>query len=693
MKACLPRKWTLALAGLVLVSMVLPFAMVDTARGQATDQSLNADSLRAAMAGNYNQPANIDSIIAAVEAQQAGVKLQVTPVYTGNVIGNVTFVQMKNALQSRGRAWGGTILTGSVRLDKKQYRLQDRFEENKGLGVTANHHFGPSSSMEFAFSDNRQFNRTVALGGGFQDFILNNTTLSGGAAYRTLSGRRFRWDGRLGATAVNGEKTFKIDATKTASVNGGVGYSRMVMGSAITLGVRGARKQSWETSTTASGINVYALDSFQDPSVEPLGGHEDSVAVVFTAFINDSTKVRVNYVDYIGVKSYADQARGSLGGQIQSQDALIWEKETRYTRGIDVNFEGAPFPRFFIKAAAQHRVSGSDYVNQLTRISESTTDAVSADITYRSFWGSDVTARVERSEQQRWLGPQSVGSFDESRKKFNLTFLHSFKPTLTLQGSYNTQIAQSFYIEASNPRDRDQLDNTVTATLSSTPWTPLRVNLSGSFIRTDFVNIDASQSFNNRVKQRYDLRPGFDLRVTDNFSVLQNYGMAWELTEFPFHPDDDALDRTITLNNTFRFRFTENLNVKFDYLVDLHDRGAYVPVEGTPDYLRDTAPRFFIPTSEDRRDRVAFGMIYKLNSNLSAVVDYDYSQRIDYIDGPDNDRVTKDGGIQGGLVGRYKWGQDKELRFELKKANRFGAFNNELQNDFWIANSELKYTF
>jgi len=692
-KACLPRKWTVPLWGLVFVSMVLPSAMVHTARGQATNQSLNVDSLQAALGGNIAQPVNVDSIIAAVQAQQVGVKLQLKPTYIGNILGNVTFVQMKNVLQTRGRAWGGTILTGLVRLDKKVYRLQNRFEENKVLSATANRRFNPQTAIDVNFSDNRQFSRAVALGGGFQDFILNNISATGGLAYQTLSGHRFRWDGRLGATAVNGEKIFKTDETQSASLNGGAAYTHGLFGTVFTLGLRGARKQTWETSRTATGVNVFALSSFQVPGVEPLGGHEDSVAVAFTAVINDSTKIRVDYVDYLGVKKFADQARGSLGSQVQGEAALIYEKETRSTRGMTIGFNASPFHRVTMRVDARHMVTGTDYENQLTRISEVTADAISTDITYYPFWGSNVTARVERAEQFRWLGPQSVGSFDELRKRFNFSLQHHFKPTLSLQARYDTQLSQAFYVDPTNPRDRDQLDNSVNVSLNSTPWEPFRVTLSGSYIRTEYVNMDASQSFNNRVKQRYDLRPGFDLRVSDRFSVQQNYGMAWELTEFPFHPDDDALDRTITFSNTFRLTFTQNLNMKFDYLMDLHDRGAYLPLEGTPEPLRDTAQRFFIPTNEDRRDRIAVSMRYRIGAHLSAVLDYDYSQRVDFIDGPDNDNVTRDGGIQGGLVGRYTWGTDKELRFEIKKANRFGAFSNELQNDFWIANSELKYAF
>jgi hypothetical protein len=103
--------------------------------------------------------------------------------------------------------------------------------------------------------------------------------------------------------------------------------------------------------------------------------------------------------------------------------------------------------------------------------------------------------------------------------------------------------------------------------------------------------------------------------------------------------------------------------------------------------------RFFEKNREDRRDRMALGMKYRINPNLAAVVDYDYSQKVDRTVSTGFGQTTQDGGIVGGIEGRYNWGPGRELRLELKKANRFGSFNTEAQNDYWVMNSEIKYTF
>jgi hypothetical protein len=214
----------------------------------------------------------------------------------------------------------------------------------------------------------------------------------------------------------------------------------------------------------------------------------------------------------------------------------------------------------------------------------------------------------------------------------------------------------------------------------------VRVNIPVTYTSTDFINIDESQSSNNRRKTRYDFRPGIDFTVNPRFSVRQEYWLGLEFTDYDFRETDNSLDRTISFRNDFRYQLTEALSTTMTYRLELHDRGSYLPIV-------PGGERFLEKEREDRRDQLLLGARYRINENLSAVIDYDYSEKVDRTIGSTNERVTTDGGIQGGIVGKYNWGPGRELRLELKKANRFGEFNTEAQNDFWIMNSELTYAF
>jgi hypothetical protein len=294
---------------------------------------------------------------------------------------------------------------------------------------------------------------------------------------------------------------------------------------------------------------------------------------------------------------------------------------------------------------------------------------------------------MERSERARDFGPQSVGSFNEIGKSFAVEGSHQLTERTSLTAGYDTRLSQSFYIDPSNPRDRDQLDNAVTARLTSTLWeNKIQTMVPFIWTRTDFVNIDQSQSANNRVKSRYDFRPRVTFTVNPRFAIEQEYWLALEFTDFDYNETDNSLDRTVAFSNQFRYQLTPDVSTKMVYRLELHDRGSYQPIV-------PGGERFFERDREDRRDRIELDLRYQMNAHLAAVVDYDYSQKTDRTLSTGAEQVTADGGIEGGVEGRYNWGPGRELRLVLKKANRFGPFNTAAQNDYWVANSELVYTF
>ena len=659
--------WT----SIVLMAMVLPLANVPTAWGQSADKTARADSILAAV---------MDSI------RTAG--MSVNPEYKGNVIGNVRFVQMVNNLAVNGPSGFGPLYNASLGLDKKEFRLQPRSEETKTLAASLAHQFSREWTGSLAYNDRRQFNRVAVQGGSISDFILNDQAATTSVAYQAPGRQFLRYDAHARGTTAVGEKTFKTDNTQTAAVNGGARFTLRSRGHKAVVSVRGARSRSRESSRTQFGQDVFELPSFSGSEVEDLGANVDSVVTAVAVTLRDSTRITVSYSDYLAVRSFADQARGSLGGQLAGSQNLIWEKETRTAEVVDMLLESRPVRGMSLRVDTNHSVIGADYATQLTRFSQTTTDRIRASISYRMRWGTTLASRIERREQFRDLGPQSVGSFDELSRNFNLMLEHQFSRTFSVRGTYDATLAQSFYVSPTNPRDRDQLENSVTANINSLLWEKLDVKMKLNYTKTDFVNIDKSQSFNNREKERFDFRPTLSLRLSDLLTVDQTYGLAWEVTHFNFHDDDDSLDRTISFANTFRMILTARLTTTFLYQLELHDRGAYVPVDFDP-----LGQKFFTPRTEDRSDILELGMRYRLNPHLAAELDYEFSQRVDRTIRTGAEQVKNDGGIVGGFVGSYNWGDRRTLNLELKKANRFGEFSTDIQNDYWVMNSSVVYAF
>jgi len=595
------------------------------------------------------------------------------PLYTGRVTGNVTSMSLLNDIRfSSPSPWGTTFIAG-LSGEKRVFRQIEREENNHQLNGTVAHVFFPGFTADVTFSDNRSFSQVIAVTGGLQEFVLNNQSLVGSVAYRRLLGA-FRWDVRGSGSMLDSEKTFKSDASQLASVNGGASY-RFFDG-LLRTGVRGAYKRNSETSKT--GLASYG----------GLGGTEDSLSTSVRAHISDSLTVAFDYIDYSGERRYTDQARGSLGSQQVGEENVFEERQITTSRSYDLRLNARPVRGFDVKMGATRTEQVNDYIVTKTRYSRTLMDLMDASIAYLARWGSKVTLGLENRQTLRDLGPQSIASYDEETKVFDLDVAHAFSQSLRMTAAYQTTLRQYFYLDyAANPRDRDQLDNLVRLDVTSAPFPKFNVSIGLSWTQTDFINIDASQSEGNRVKSRYDLRPGFTYRLNNRLTIVQNYGLALEFTDFTFQETDNFLDRNVTFSNEFRVVPTSNLQTKFYYALTLHDRGSYLPLE-------PGGERFLTVDTEDRRDQIALGFKYKMGPHLSLEADYDYSHKVDRaVGGVGSDRITEDGGIEGGIVAKRDWGSGRSLNLKLKRAKRHGAFISEAQQDFWIMNGELRYTF
>ena len=625
---------------------------------------------------------NVDSLVAAAMAARPA--LVYTPTWRAQINGNVSWVEMKNGIDNKVTLRSGLSFVGGIRLNRRLYRLQDRSENQRSLTGTIVHRLSSGWDLRTSYRDSRQANRVIATGGRVTDFFLDTRSIESSARRRGRV-RALRWDAGVAGSVTDGRFTFKSDATQWAMASAGARFDARPFDRPVSVSVRVARRAIREASRSILGVNVFDLSSFDDAPFGDLGGREDSLATVVRMVMRDSTVVTAEYSRFEGVRRYADQARSSLGSQIFEASALTWEREVRRNEAIRFGVTATPLPGVALSADAKHSVNGSDFAHEDTRFSETTTDAIAAEVRYRLPWGMDTSSKIEHELQFRDLGPRSVASFSERRRKFSFSGVQSLTSTMTLNVNYNTQLAQSFYVSPDNPRDRDQLDQSLTANLTGTVWSAMRAAMQFTWNETQFINIDASQSSNNRTKQRFSLGPRITFTLSDRTTVEQLYAVSVEKTEFHVaeRRGDDTIDRNVDFTNTVRFRLTDRVSGTFEYSLNLHDRGAAVGPRG--DVIR--------PDRTDRTDRMRMTMRWTMTKHLRLTMDYDYSRKEDRNAGGRAGRVTIDGGVLGGLEGNFNWGPNRTLRVALKKANRFSPFNTDLQNDFWVANSQVVYEF
>jgi hypothetical protein len=629
--------------------VVLPLTCAQTAWGQGAISDVSVDSLQ-----TWN--------------------FRFLPVYTAKIAGNVTSVEVNSELSNTFETQNNFRLMSAIKLNKEEFRLQPRSNELKDITNTVFKMFAPGFAANLSQADSRLFNRVIKPGGAFEDLVVNTKSLSAGLSYTTVEPSRLRWDARVSADVSDSEKSFKRDKSTGGAVGGGVAYT--LIEDRVVFRARGYLKET-------KGKSESVLQSFDGTDRS-----QDSVSAVVAVRFNDSLRVAFNYSDFTSEETLADQRQGSAGGQLTGAENVFLENKIVDSRAMGLTVDTRVLNGVGIKVSAQHTEQTTDYEVIKTKFSRNATDVIRGDVSYTLFTGTGVTVGIENRESVRDLGPLSPRSYDDKNKKASLSILHRFSNTFSIDVSTSTRLSQSFYVRyEENPSDRDQLERSYGVRINSTPFSKLSTSLSMSMISSEVVNIDATLSENNRTTTKYDFRPALTYTMNDRVSVKQDYGLAIEFTEITFNPDDNFLDRNITFSNEVNTRLSKRLKGSFYYALHLHDRGSYLPdIEG--------GERLLFVDRKDRRDRTRIRFEYRINKHFRILGKHEYSRKKDTTVATGREKITKIGGIEGGVSGSFSWGEDRRLSVSLVKANRYSPFDtDERNNNYWIMNAQFMYGF
>lgn len=595
-----------------------------------------------------------------------------TPVFTNKIAADFSKIGMSNDFHNGLMTPWGSIFDFQISNDEKNYRLQALVERNKLMRLTDLHTFNPFWNGSATYSDTRVFSRTVQAGGSIQDLIFNDKTATLGSTYhRSLVG--FRTDMTGSGGAIQSERTEKNDEGVQTGVNGGAAYS---LGDHMVVQGRAALRRTWDQST--AGPKTYY----------GLGSNEDSVATKFRVTGNDSLRFEVSHFRYSGDRDYTDLLRGSQGTQQQGEENVFREGEHRNSRNTTLSLSSELFDRMHLNVSAMHDELQYAYDVQDTRFSRTVTDGVIGTVNYTMPWKTITTVRFENNEALRDLGPQSIGSVTDKRKKVELSLDHHFTPTLSFSVRGSTGLQQSFYLKyADNPRDRDQVDSSINAQLSSSPFKKISARVGVVYNNSQFINIDSTQSENNRTRTLWELRPAFTYFVNERLTIIQNYALTFDYSDYDFKSSENYLDRNLTFSNEFQYHPTKKVLLMFRYDLLNHDNGSYLPdAESGQDVLTIR--------SKDRRDRTDIRVDYALKKEIAVFAENIYTRSEDRVTGSSIVTKSTDGQIEVGTHVNYTWGTGgRMLQITVSRVKRFSEFGSELEKNYWNAQSTFAYPF
>ncbi len=612
--------------------------------------------------------AQLDSLAAA--AEQARPRYDFNNSYTGSIKGNVASVTMSNQLGATMLMRNGWTASTLIRINETAFRLQDREDSSRNLSLNLMMPFAAGFTLSARIADNRFFNRLITFSNAIQDFKNDSKNASATVAWTGTLPQGVALSSGSTVSVSKSEQTFLEDSGRRGSVYGQVSYN---VGSRIKVRGRGFLNKSDDTATTSGVKN------------DGLGVDEDSLVTRIEITLTDKTSATVDYSQATRTNEFMDLPRGVFQ-EVQFKDNLNREVETRTLDDLTLTATTYPLAALKLDLVGQHNEAVSDFLVAKTRFSRRVTDLLRGDFTYTVRPGTVFNAKLENRERLNDLGPQSLGSFTDKQRSARFSLTHRFNKTFDMNFQTGTAIVQAFYLDFEfNPRDRDQLDQYVNLKLNSSPFPKTKASVYLAVNQTDFVNLDGSLSRNNRRETTYDFRPELTYTLNPRIEIRQTYGLNLELTEFDFAEDDNFLDRNFTFTNTVRARLTGALTTEFYYQLLLHDRGSYLlPPEG--------GERLLDINQEDRRDQMSVSFRYTINPHLTLLGKNDYSRRRDEF-GAGRSTIFTNGGLEIGIESAYNWGEAKTLNLKLRKVNRFGRFNSEEQEDFWIMDSSVRYAF
>jgi hypothetical protein len=594
-----------------------------------------------------------------------GVKF--VPSYNGRIEGRVEFVSLENRFTASLTLPHRMTSVTTLSTKEANYRIQDRRDTNNSFMSSLAYPVMPGFMLDGSISDSRFFNRVVTVSNTSQDLFNNVQKAQANASWSRTLPRGFWFNTRASAGVGKSEQTFLDDQTQDGSARLGVQY-----------------RWGGRVTAAASGYLHYISQDAESGGrgFSGLGTAQDSVLARASAMVLDSTRVQAEYSRFTSKEDYLELPRDSFGGQQFDASKISPEQQSKDNRNLTAAIETTPLRGVNLKLEAAHSDAATYFTEAQERTRRDTGDNWSAGITFDRWAKTRFTAVYESKDYFHWLGPVSIGSFDDTDKRLRFAWNQTITETLRMIAQAGVSLSQSFYVDTN--RDRDQKYQFANMRLNSDLFPKVTASIYVSVTRTDYLSIRAELSQNNRTETVYELKPEFTYKINKRIELTQKYGLNIQFADYIFQGDQNFLDRNLTFSNTLHTQLLPPVSVDFYYALQLHDKGSYLSPE--PD-----ADRVLVVSQEERRDEIEVRFRYRINQHLSILGMNEYIQRKDILS--ENGAVFEDGGLEIGLDGSYDlWGQGN-LKLAMKRVKRFGRFSTPEQKDYWLMDSSVNYTF
>ena len=619
-------------------------------------------ALAFAGAAEAQAPAAVDT---ATATDVVGVEL--VPQYIGKIKGSVERVSLENRFSVSLTLPHKMKSITTLSAEETHYRIQDRLDTNKSFLSSVVYPAMPGLMLDGSIADTRFFNRVITASNAPQDLFNNLQKAQANASYSRALGKGLSFNTKAAAGVGRSEQTFLDDHTKDGAARLGVQY-----------------RWGGRVSASATGALHYISQDAESGGLtfSDLGTAEDSVLARVSAVVLDSTKVKAEYSRFTSKEDYLELPRDSYGSQQFDASEISPERQSKDVRRLAVGAEATPLKGLKLTFDAAHSDGATYFVEATERTRRDLGDTWSGGVVYNRGQKTSINVEYESKDYFHWLGPVSFGSFDDKDRRLRFGWNQTITSTLRVTAQAGVSLTESFYIDTD--RDRDQKYQFANLRLNSDLFAKVGATIYVSVTRTDYLNIRAAYSQDNRTETVYEIRPEFVYKINDRVDLTQKYGLNIQFADYIFQENENYLDRNVTFSNLLHTKLLANVTADFYYALQLHDKGSYL--RPTPE-----DERILVVNQEERRDEVEVRFRYQINKHIALLGMNEYIQRKDIL--TPSGTVFEDAAIEIGVDGSYDLRGQGTLKLTMKRVKRFGRFNIDAQEDYWVMDSSINYTF
>jgi hypothetical protein len=363
------------------------------------------------------------------------------------------------------------------------------------------------------------------------------------------------------------------------------------------------------------------------------------------------------------------------------------EHESTWANTWDVDLRTRPLPRLAVNAGARHSFKETSLTLSRAEIAQLANDQLNAEAIIRYAQSGSLKVKLSRNEQ--YNDRRSKGSTEfrgrESRlsKLAEAEFRQRVTSLIELHLDLQQTLDQNINEDPDNQNDRDRLNTRADAKLSSDPWDWLRVEVAGSYVYTEEINIDSLRVNANQNTDLYEVRGNFILDPEGGWRFIQNYRMQIKIIDRLAGIEDDRFNKQGQFDTRAEYRFASGVSVDGQYIVDYRRNGDRDP--DVPD------EEVYIYGGSRRDHRVNVGIripmpLIEVHARTERGFLRDYSRRIP----AEQDRGRIDLGFRGDWS---FWDGRATVNLDASHIRQFGPLVRDDTKAYWDMNASVRVSF